>query len=79
MVGRGGGYWASFAGGFLAIFLLWTGMALLVSYGTDSQLPDRVAALISPTMSGLGLALLSGLVGGLVSGMASIAARILRG
>lgn len=73
------GFGASFAGGFLAVFLLWTGMALWISFSTASPLPDRVALLISPSLSGIGLALVSGAIGGLVAGTGSIAARILRG
>lgn len=73
------GYWGSFAGGFLGIFLLWAGMSFWIATSTDSLLPTRVAQLISPAMGPEALMVMSGLVGGLVSGVASISARILRG
>lgn len=72
-------YLASFLGSFLGIFLLWFGAAMLIAYSTGSPLPDRVAGLLSPSLSGTGLAIVSGLVGGLVAGIAAIAGRALRG
>jgi len=72
-------YWISFLGSFLGIFLLWFGAAMVISYSTGSPLPDRVAGLISPSLNGTGLAIVSGLVGGLVAGFAGIAGRALRG
>lgn len=67
-----------FLGGFLGIFLLWSGMALLISWETGSPLPDRVAALLPFGFAGFGLSLFSGLVGGLVAGLAGLAGVSLR-
>lgn len=72
-------YGSAFLGSFLGIFLLWCGMALYISWSTGSPLPNRVAELISPSLSGTGLAIVTGIVGGLVAGVASVAARAFRG
>lgn len=72
------GGWSGFAGSFLGIFLLWTGMALWIDLGSDSPLPDRVASLISPGLSGFALAFVSGVVGGLVAGLAGAAGNAFR-
>ncbi len=72
-------YGQAFFGGFLGIFILWTGMAFWITWSTGSPLPERVAEMISPSMSDWGLALLTGVIGGLVAGFASIAGRAFRG
>lgn len=72
-------YAGAFFGSFLGIFLLWTGMAIWISSSTGSPLPDRIAEMISPSMSGLGLAFLTGTIGGLVAGFAGLAGRAFRG
>ena len=69
----------SFLGGFLGIFLLWSLAALLILWGTESPLPDRVGDLMPLKMDGTGLAFFSGLIGGLVAGFAALTGRILRG
>ncbi len=72
-------YGGAFLGSFLGVFLLWTLVALLISWQTGSPLPDRVGALISPSINGFLLAVISGIVGGLVAGIAGMAGRAFRG
>lgn len=69
----------SFLGGFLGIFLLWSLAALLIVWGTDSPLPDRVGQLMPLKMDGVGLAFFSGAIGGLVAGFAALTGSLLRG
>ena len=69
----------AFLGSFLGVFILWTAVAMIIAYSTGSPLPDRVGHLISPSINGTLLALISGTVGGLVAGIAGMAARAFRG
>lgn len=62
---------ASFAWGFLALFLLWGGQALYIHFANDGILSTRIA-----TMLGVGspylVILITGVLGGLVSGLATL-------
>lgn len=64
---------SSFLSGFLALFLLWGIMSLLISSANHDILAHRVSELIlkkdNPTL----LILVTGLIGGIVAGFAALA------
>lgn len=63
----------SFLAGFLAIGLLWLGLAIYVDYSTQSILTEKVAQLFP-----LNLFLLTSLIGGLVGGFASLTGSLIK-
>lgn len=63
---------AAFAAGFVAIFLLWTGYAFLLSHDNHNILASKVATLVQLNGNVKALLLLTGIVGGLVSGFAAL-------
>ncbi len=62
---------ASFLAGFLAVAVLWFGMAFYMDYSTQSILTDKVA-LLFPTQTKPLLFVVTALVGGLVGGFAAL-------
>ena len=63
--------WLSFAWGFLAPSLLWSGQALYLHFSNDGILSTRIG-----TMLGVGspylVILITGILGGLISGLATL-------
>lgn len=64
----------SFLAGFLAVFLLWSGYAFMLSSANHHLLADKMAVLLKPLTQGsrLMLFVVTGLLGGLVAGMAAL-------
>ena len=60
----------AFTGGFLAVFLLWTGQALWVSIGNQGILAAKMGVLLGGA-PGTALPFVSGAIGGLLSGLAA--------
>lgn len=63
----------SFVAGFLAIALLWLGMALVIDFSTDSILTPKINQLMP-----LNVFVLTALVGGLIGGLSSLTGALLR-
>lgn len=70
--------WKAFVAGFLGLFLLWAGMALLKDAANDHVLSTKVAGILPMGGSYLVLILVTGIVGGLVSGLAALTGSFLR-
>jgi hypothetical protein len=70
--------WKAFVAGFLGLFLLWAGMALLKDAANDHVLSTKVATILPMGGSYLVLILVTGFVGGLVSGLAALTGSFLR-
>lgn len=68
---------AAFLAGFLALLLLWGGLALLIDVGNDHILSTRVAGILPFQGSSTILLLVSGFVGALVGGGGSLTASFL--
>lgn len=68
----------AFLAGFLGLFLLWAGMALLKDAANDHVLSMKVANVLPLGGSYLVLILVTGVVGGLVSGLAALTGSFLR-
>ncbi|MDB5211624.1 MAG: hypothetical protein JWQ30_2451 [Sediminibacterium sp.] len=68
----------AFLAGFLGLFLLWAGMALLKDAANDHVLSMKVANVLPLGGSYLVLILVTGVVGGLVSGLAAMTGSYLR-
>jgi hypothetical protein len=68
----------AFLAGFLSIFLLWSIMALLISYNNDDILAHKVSQLIIQMDNPLLLVLVTGLLGGIVAGLAALAGSFVR-
>jgi len=68
----------AFLSGFLGLFLLWAGMALLKDVANEHILSTKVAQVLPLGGSYLLLILITGIVGGLVSGFAAMAGSYLR-
>lgn len=70
--------WPTFLSGFLALFLLWGGMALGIDLANESILSSRVAAILPLGGSSYALIVVTALVGGLVGGGGALTAAYLR-
>ena len=68
----------AFLAGFLSIFLLWSVMALIISYNNDDILAHKVSQLIIQVDNPLLLVLVTGLLGGIVAGLAALAGSFVR-
>jgi hypothetical protein len=68
---------SSFLTGFLSTALLWIGLALWISGGTQSALPAQISNLF-PGKSDVVLFMLTGLTGGLTGGFASLTGYLFR-
>lgn len=64
----------AFLAGFLAVFLLWSGYAFMLSSANNHLLADKMAVLLKPLTQGnrVMLFVVSGLLGGLVAGFAAL-------
>lgn len=68
----------SFMSGFLALFLLWGGLAYWADFENESILSGKIASLLPLGGSALLLILVTGLVGGLVAGFSSLCGSFIR-
>jgi hypothetical protein len=68
------GGWQSFVAGFLAVSLLWLGMAAYLDSATESILTMKMNKLFP-----LNVFVMTALVGGLVGGFSALAGTLLRG
>lgn len=68
----------AFLSGFIGLFLLWAGMALVKDTANDHILSTKVAQILPLGGSYLVLILVTGIVGGLVSGLAALTGSYLR-
>ena len=66
----------SFLTGFLAVFLLWGGMAYLINMETAGVMTEKISQLFS--MSPPLMILLTGVIGGITAGLGSLAGNQLR-
>lgn len=64
----------AFLTGFLALFLLWGGMAWIIDGRNESVLSHRIAQLLGFGSSSFSLIFVTALIGALVAGFASLAA-----
>jgi hypothetical protein len=69
---------AAFLAGFLALFLLWGGMALVIDLTNGSILSSRVAGILPLHDSSWALVLITGLVGALLGGGGALTASYLQ-
>jgi len=69
---------ASFFTGFLALFLLWGGLATYIDLANNSILSTRVAGLVYLHGSSVALLLVTGFIGALVGGGGALTAAFLR-
>lgn len=70
--------WRSFLAGFLALFLLWTGLALWLDQANQGILATKVAGLFPGPDSALFLAMVSGLIAGITGGLGALTGHFLR-
>ncbi|WP_346239510.1 hypothetical protein ABDK00_007315 [Niabella insulamsoli] len=68
----------SFISGFLALFLVWLILALLINAENGSILANRVGGMLGIGQQPVMLAVLSAFIGGLVAGFAALSASFLR-
>lgn len=69
---------SAFLSGFIAVFLLWTVLAALISTANGGILAGRIGLLLGIGKSPVALALITGVIGGLVTGLAALSAAYLR-
>ena len=69
--------WKALLCGFVAIFLLWSGLACYLDEANDHILANRVSLLVLKTTSPLLLVAVTGFVGGVVGGMGALSASFL--
>lgn len=68
----------AFLSGFLGLFLLWAGLALLKDAANEHILSTKVAQILPLGGSYLVLILITGVIGGLVSGLAALSGSYFR-
>jgi hypothetical protein len=68
----------SFLAGFISIFLLWAGLALVIDIKNESIMSQKIAALFSLGEASFILIIITGLLGGLVAGFAAMSGSTLR-
>jgi hypothetical protein len=68
----------AFMAGFLALFLLWGGLALAIDLANGSILSAKVAAILPLGGSSYAIVIVSGLAGALVGGGGALTAAFLR-
>ncbi len=68
----------AFIAGFVAIFILWSAIAFIISNKNDNILGHKISMIILKADSPVSLILLTGLIGALVAGFAALAASYLR-
>jgi hypothetical protein len=69
---------AAFMAGFLALFLLWGGLALAIDLANGSILSAKVAAILPLGGSSYAIVIVTGLVGALVGGGSALTAAFLK-
>lgn len=67
-----------FLAGFLALFILWGGMAMKIDFSNEHILSSRIAVLFPLKGHYFLLFLITGLVGGLVAGFGALSGALLR-
>ena len=70
--------WKAFLSGFLALFLLWGGLAYFIDVKNESILSEKIALILPLGGSSFLLIFITGFVGGLVSGLSAICGSYLR-
>ena len=70
--------WKAFLAGFIALLLLWGGLAFWIDVKNDSILSVRISQLMGIGKNPVILILVTGLIGGLVGGFAAMSASFLR-
>jgi len=70
--------WKAFLAGFIALLLLWGGLAFWIDVKNDSILSVRISQLMGIGNDPVILILITGLIGGLVGGFAAMSASFLR-
>jgi hypothetical protein len=68
----------AFFSGFLGLFLLWGGLALLIDLKNDHILSKRVAELMKLGQSSIAIILVTALIAALVAGFAALSGSYLR-
>ena len=68
----------AFASGFLALFVLWAGMAFFVDSGNEHILSNRISILILHSVNPIAIVAITGIIGGLVAGFAGMTGAFLR-
>lgn len=68
----------AFLSGFLALFLLWGGLAFFMDMKNEHILSGKIAEILFKTPSGSLLILVTGVVGGLVAGLAALTGSFVR-
>jgi hypothetical protein len=69
---------ASFAAGFIGLFLLWVIIATIINAKNDGVLAARVAEIFPLGGSGIMLIVITGVIGALVGGLAALSASYVR-
>lgn len=69
----------SFGAGFLAMFLLWGIMAMMIDSSNDHLLSKKVAEILPLGGSSFMIIFLTALIGGLISGLAALTGSFTRG
>ncbi len=70
--------WKAFLSGFIALLLLWGGLAFWIDIKNESILSARISQLMGIGNNPILLILLTGVVGGMVAGFAAMSASFLR-
>jgi hypothetical protein len=70
--------WKAFLSGFVALFVLWMGMAWYMSAANDHLLANKVSMIVLKQEGSFFLLLLTGLIGGLVGGFAALTGSLAR-
>jgi len=68
----------AFLSGFIAIFILWSGMSFIISNKNDHILAHKISMIILKSDSPVSLVLITGLIGALVAGCGALAGSYLR-
>lgn len=70
--------WKAFLAGFMALLLLWGGLAYWIDIKNESILSTRISQLMGIGNNPVLLVLITGIIGGLVGGFAAMSASFLR-
>jgi hypothetical protein len=70
--------WKAFLAGFIALLLLWGGLAFWIDIKNESILSARISQLMGIGNNPLLLIVITGIIGGLVGGFAAMSASFLR-
>jgi hypothetical protein len=68
----------AFLAGFIALFILWTGLSFYISAANNHLLAHKISVLFIKADNPTLLILLTGLIGGLVAGSGSLTGRLFR-